>query len=49
MGVSRYLGTTTDPSCFQCDRLENELIHEQDQFKSITEELEATFVEMSGF
>ena len=31
------------------DRLEDELVNEQDKFKSITEELDATFAEMSGY
>ena len=33
----------------QVDRLEDELVNEQDKFKSITEELDATFAEMSGY
>jgi hypothetical protein len=35
--------------CAQVDRLEDELIGEQEKFKSITEELELTFAEMSGY
>ena len=31
------------------DRLEDELAGEQEKYKSITEELEATFAEMSGY
>ena len=34
---------------FQVDRLEDELAAEQEKYKSITEELEATFAEMSGY
>ena len=33
----------------ECDRLDDEMILEQEKLKSITEELEATFVEMSGY
>merc|ERR1712158_187426 len=33
----------------EVDRLEDELVNEQDKFKSITEELDATFAEMSGY
>ena len=33
----------------QVDRLEDELVGEQDKFKAITEELDATFAEMSGY
>ena len=33
----------------QVDRLEDELISEQEKFKGITEELEQTFAEMSGY
>ena len=37
-------------SCVQqVDRLEDELLGEQDKFKAITEELDATFAEMSGY
>jgi tropomyosin-2 len=31
------------------DRLEDELYQEQEKFKAITEELEQTFAEMSGY
>merc|ERR1711920_1206710 len=31
------------------DRLEDELVSEQEKFKAITEELEQTFAEMSGY
>ena len=31
------------------DRLDNELIEEQEKLKMITEEVEATFVELSGY
>ena len=34
---------------FQVDRLEDELLGEQDKFKAITEELDQTFAEMSGY
>merc|ERR1712107_306431 len=33
----------------EVDRLEDELVNEQDKFKAITEELDATFSEMSGY
>ena len=33
----------------QVDRLEDELVAEQEKYKSITEELEQTFAEMSGY
>merc|ERR1712172_452599 len=33
----------------EVDRLEDELVAEQEKFKSISEELEATFAEMSGY
>jgi len=33
----------------EVDRLEDELLNEQDKFKAITEELDATFAEMSGY
>ena len=36
-------------SSLQVDRLEDELANEQEKYKSITEELEATFAEMSGY
>ena len=34
---------------FQVDRLEDELMGEQEKLKGITEELEQTFAEMSGY
>ena len=34
---------------FQVDRLEDELMREQEKLKGITEELEQTFAEMSGY
>ena len=34
---------------FQVDRLEDELVSEQEKLKGITEELEQTFAEMSGY
>ena len=33
----------------QVDRLEDELVAEQEKFKAINEELEQTFAEMSGY
>merc|ERR1739838_538763 len=33
----------------EVDRLEDELLGEQDKFKAITEELDQTFAEMSGY
>merc|ERR1712241_1574506 len=33
----------------EVDRLEGELVSEQEKFKAITEELEQTFAEMSGY
>merc|ERR1711982_130147 len=33
----------------EVDRLEDELAHEQEKYKAITEELEATFAECSGY
>ena len=36
-------------SCLQVDRLEDELVGEQEKFKAITEELDSTFAEMSGY
>ena len=33
----------------QVDRLEDELVQEQEKFKAITEELDQTFAEMSGY
>ena len=33
----------------QVDRLEDELVGEQEKYKAITEELEQTFAEMSGY
>merc|ERR1712158_24711 len=33
----------------EVDRLEDELVSEQEKFKGITEELEQTFAEMSGY
>ena len=34
---------------FQVDRLEDELVAEQEKYKAITEEVEQTFAEMSGY
>ena len=36
-------------SIVKVDRLEDELVAEQEKYKSITEELEQTFAEMSGY
>ena len=36
-------------TCTQVDRLEDELMMEQEKLKGITEELEQTFAEMSGY
>jgi hypothetical protein len=33
----------------QVDRLENELVSEQEKIKAINEEVESTFVELSGY
>ena len=33
----------------EVDRLEDELVAEQEKYKAITEELEQTFAEMSGY
>ena len=33
----------------EVDRLEDELLAEQDKLKSVSEELEQTFAEMSGY
>ena len=33
----------------QVDRLENDLVDEQEKLKNITEEVESTFVELSGY
>ena len=41
--------TLHDSRCEQVDRLEDELYREQEKFKAITEELEQTFAEMSGY
>ena len=42
----RYLYILTP---IQVDRLEDELVGEQEKLKGITEELEQTFAEMSGY
>ena len=36
-------------SFLKVDRLEDELVGEQEKYKAITEELEQTFAEMSGY
>jgi len=33
----------------EVDRLEDELVNEQEKFKAITDELDQTFAEMSGY
>ena len=43
------LGFSPIWSTSQVDRLEDELISEQEKFKAINEELEQTFAEMSGY
>jgi hypothetical protein len=40
---------TSETTYAQVDRLEDELVGEQDKFKAITEELDQTFAEMSGY
>ena len=40
---------TSKTMIFQVDRLEDELMGEQEKLKGITEELEQTFAEMSGY
>ena len=40
---------TLKASTLQVDRLEDELASEQEKLKGITEELEQTFAEMSGY
>ena len=47
--IIRIIIIATLSSSVQVDRLEDELISEQEKFKAITEELEATFAEMSGY
>ena len=39
----------TQTFILQVDRLEDELLGEQEKFKAITEELDQTFAEMSGY
>ena len=46
--VPVYLFTYAYPP-LQVDRLEDELVGEQEKLKGITEELEQTFAEMSGY
>ena len=41
--------TGLNHTCTQVDRLEDELMMEQEKLKGITEELEQTFAEMSGY
>ena len=47
----RYILFVIEPLLypFQVDRLEDELMREQEKLKGITEELEQTFAEMSGY
>ena len=33
----------------EVDRLEDELVHEKEKFKAISDELDQTFAEMSGY
>ena len=35
--------------CFQVDQLDDCLLEEQEKLKNMTEEVEATFVELSGY
>ena len=44
-----YPFKSDDPFFAQVDRLEDELMSEQEKYKAITEELEQTFAEMSGY
>ena len=46
MSISSFL---VKLQIFQVDRLEDELMSEQEKYKAITEELEQTFAEMSGY
>ena len=44
------VNSSTSPFPYsQVDRLEDELMDEQEKYKLITEELEQTFAEMSGY
>ena len=45
----RFLKATIPFSFSKVDRLEDELVSEQEKYKAITEELEQTFAEMSGY
>ena len=47
--IIRIIIIATLSSSVQVDRLEDELISEQEKFKAINEELEQTFAEMSGY
>ena len=49
MVISWIIISATLSSSVQVDRLEDELISEQEKFKAINEELEQTFAEMSGY
>ena len=49
MVISWIIIIATLSSSVQVDRLEDELISEQEKFKAINEELEQTFAEMSGY
>ena len=39
----------SNKSFIQVDRLEDELVEEQEKFKNMSEELEQAFAEMSGY
>ena len=45
--IPRFLSSAK--TYYQVDRLEDELASEQEKLKAITEELEQTFAEMSGY
>ena len=47
--VLESMEVCTQTITFQVDRLEDELLGEQEKFKAITEELDQTFAEMSGY
>merc|ERR1711892_1495790 len=44
-----FASKSVDKLQIEVGRLEDELVSEQDKFKAITEELEQTFAEMSGY
>ena len=47
--VLEQMEVCTQTFILQVDRLEDELLGEQEKFKAITEELDQTFAEMSGY